>query len=162
MNGKLDPASQAAATVWEKDIMIRYRKNEERVEVSARESDKFLEALSRNYVELRDVLQRDIDILSTAVKEQKRLIEYKDLYVSYVSGLLDEEEMERESRRFLREPFDKVNINELAYGVRRLIQLTGLGFSSLELSEIFRVSVDTLHSVRPLVESTGAVQLGKD
>ena len=97
MNKNLDSSSQGSSTAWQTDMLIRYRENKDEVELTARESKSFLEALSRNYLEQQNTLQRDITILSNAVREQKRLIEYKDLYVSYLSGLMDEEELEKES-----------------------------------------------------------------
>lgn len=146
-----------------KDFLLRVR---EAIgggsEITIASTSQFINALSDKVSTWLSPLQEDCEILVFAVRQQRRLLEYKDLYISYLGGLIEEKDFETQAAGFTSRHAKNVDHSYLAGRISKLVDLTQIRYSTSELSEIFQVSAEDLAEARPLLSNSEAGSLGKD
>lgn len=85
--------------------------------------------------------QLSVDTLSHVVVEQKKLLDYKDLYISLLSGTIDDQEFEKQVESHAVENRDDFPADELSDRIARLFFHTGAAFTAAEISDLFGVTL---------------------
>ena len=98
-----------------KDFLLRIKEAAKGdTEFAMTSTPQFLAALSERVSTWLSPLQEDCEILVSAVRQRHRLLEYKDLYISYLGGLINEHEFETHATAFSAGNRGKVEPSRLA------------------------------------------------
>ncbi len=86
-----------------------------------------------------------IKTLSYIIKRQKKMMEYKDYYISFLHGLIEEEEFDEIEKGFVIEKTDQINQDVLKNKISCLMSATNLSYTTSELSDLFLVNSDIVN-----------------
>lgn len=65
-------------------------------------------------------IEKKFKIFSEIINNQQRIIDYKDLYISYLSGLISETEFEKESDEYIKEKNYNFSKDDIIYVIRTI------------------------------------------
>jgi len=137
------------------DAILRIRKagKASNLEVAYESTDAFrdrLTAYARDW-------QRSVNTLAHAVVEQKKLLDYKDLYISLLSGAIREDEFETHAAEYTVGDEDTVEDSDLADRVARLLFHTRAVFTAAEISDLFGVTMTAAERAIERARSEGSM-----
>ena len=101
------------------------------------------------------------EVLARAVRRQKTIIDYKDYYISFLSGLVTEEEFDKISEDFVQER-DEIEPEELARYIRVVTTETGAPFTTAELSDVFNVDAGRVRQAIGRLEKNRKHELDRE
>ena len=90
----------------------------------------------------------DVELLKMVVERMQKQREYDELYIAFLAKLIDEEEFNKQCQEFMWTPKANFDRAELKEQVQRLIQLTGVRYTSSDLADIFQVGFEDLDDIR--------------
>lgn len=93
-----------------------------------------------------------IAILTSAIKAQRKVIDYNSHYTAYLVGQTSEEEFEKAAAQFAYHPDEGIDQDVLASRIECLVELTGIDFTVSDLAGIFECDAGTIRQAVGLIQ----------